>query len=337
MDNQFLIVRSPHQFQEDTVDVYQGKVIDWDGQIAEKRALFKPWNNDAIKTFDGDVQRCKIQEIEPFMEHVSLKNAEIKESTCQNEFSAQIGKIQMGIGENQFEKVVLSRVKWIDKGDEKSELELDEKSIFEVFQKACKKYEKSFVYLISTTDFGTWLGATPEILVELNHASMRTMSLAGTLFDENEVWTDKEKQEQSITSKHVSETLSALGLIENISELAEINHGTVRHLVQFHMADITNVEIEKLVSNLHPTPAVAGYPIVESVEFIKQMETHERELYTGIIGTTEEVYVNLRCAQIFSNGIKLYAGCGINSQSIAEREWKETELKMKVIGDLFFI
>lgn len=336
MDDQFLIVRRPSQFQEGTADVFTGNVIPWSGTMVNGRGYFKPWNSNAVKTFDGDVQRVKLQDIETFIQSVSLKPSEKNESTNADDFSIQIGKIKNDIHNDQIDKVVLSRVRWVD-SSEFRDSQIDGDQVLRVFQKACDKYEHSFVYLMFTNDYGVWIGATPEILIELKNGSMRTMSLAGTLFNEDEVWTSKEKHEQSITARHITETLSALGLKENVSDLTEIKNGSVRHLVQYHKANITNMDVEKLISMLHPTPAVAGYPIEDSVEMIQQLERHERELYTGIIGTSDEIYVNLRCAQIFSNGIKLYAGCGINSQSDAEREWQETELKMKVIGDLFVV
>ena len=44
--------------------------------------------------------------------------------------------------------------------------------------------------------------------------------------------------------------------------------------------------------------------------------------------------MNLRCAKIYQNKVKLYVGGGIMPDSIPENEWKETELKSKTIGEL---
>jgi isochorismate synthase len=43
--------------------------------------------------------------------------------------------------------------------------------------------------------------------------------------------------------------------------------------------------------------------------------------------------VNLRCAQIFQNQIKIYVGGGITAESNPEKEWEETELKSGTVGN----
>jgi isochorismate synthase len=336
MDNQFLLLRSPRKWggKTEVFDYYSGSLIDWDGQNVENGtiALLKAWKEDKIQTFKEPGSKKTWEEIEVILRELQLTEAANIESTQWIDFATQIDRIKVGIREEKFEKVVLSRVKWID-----FEQPLTIKVLVQIFKEACDKYANSLVYLIGTKEHGVWIGASPEILVEIDGSEMRTMSLAGTLFNQEEEWTDKEKLEQSITAQHISESLKALGLKEDISGIKEVSNGSIRHLVQYHQANMADLNLGQVVSMLHPTPAVAGYPVSESVLMIDELEMHQRELYTGFIGDSREVYVNLRCAQVFSNGIKLYAGCGVNSQSNSEREWQETELKMKVMGDLFVV
>ncbi|MCL9980659.1 MAG: chorismate-binding protein [Bacteroidia bacterium] len=334
MDNQFLLLRSPRKNSKDLLDYYSGFLVDWDGKQheSEHKALIKSWDGEKIRTFkDGGVE-IAVEELKKKLGDMEILPSELVESSTWSHFSEQVEKIKEGISQNKFEKAVLSRVKWVEF---QSLLSLD--SLLQIFKLACTKYPNSLVYLLCTNEYGVWMGASPEILVEIEGDEMRTMSLAGTLFNPDEKWSDKEEREQSVTALHISETLNSLGLKEKISEVEEITNGSIRHLVQYHKSHIQDVDLGQLISKLHPTPAVAGYPVNKSVQMIEELEQHERELYTGFIGDTQEVYVNLRCAQIFKNGIKLFAGCGINSQSDSEREWQETELKMRVIGDLFVV
>ena len=334
MDNQFLLLRSPRKNSKDLLDYYSGSLVDWDGKQyeSEHKALIKSWDGEKIRTFkDGGVE-ITVEELKKKVGDMEIQPYELVESSTWSHFSEQVEKIKEGISQNKFEKAVLSRVKWVEF---QSLLSVD--SLLQIFKNACDTYVNSLVYLLCTNEYGVWMGASPEILVEIEGDEMRTMSLAGTLFNQEEIWSDKEEREQSVTALHISETLNSLGLKENKSEVEEITNGSIRHLVQYHQANIHGIDLGQLISRLHPTPAVAGYPINESVQMIEELELHQRELYTGFIGDTQEVYVNLRCAQIFKNGIKLYAGCGINSQSDFEREWQETELKMRVIGDLFVV
>lgn len=334
MDNQFLLIRSPRKNSKGVLDYYSGSLVDWDGKRNEHeaKALIKPWNGEKIRTFkDGGVE-ISGDELKKKLGDIEIQLSELVESSTWLHFSEQVEKIKEGILQNKFQKVVLSRVKWVEF---QSLLSVD--SLLQIFKNACDTYVNSLVYLFCTKEHGIWMGASPEILVEIEADEMRTMSLAGTLFNQEEIWSDKEEREQSVTALHISETLNSLGLKENKSEVEEITNASIRHLVQYHQANIQGIDLGQLISRLHPTPAVAGYPINDSVQMIEELELHQRELYTGFIGDTQEVYVNLRCAQIFKNGIKLFSGCGINSQSDSEREWQETELKMRVIGDLFVV
>ncbi len=87
---------------------------------------------------------------------------------------------------------------------------------------------------------------------------------------------------------------------------------------------------------MHPTPAVCGIPLDSAKQFIKQTEGYDRKYYTGFLGPCNvngktNLFVNLRCAELFANNINLYIGGGITKDSIPEKEWEETELKSKTL------
>ncbi|MEY4792967.1 MAG: hypothetical protein RIT34_1776, partial [Bacteroidota bacterium] len=93
-----------------------------------------------------------------------------------------------------------------------------------------------------------------------------------------------------------------------------------------------------LLKYLHPTPAVAGLPQKVAVQYINALETHDRALYTGIIGNLrvghEKLFVNLRCAQVYEGKLYIYVGGGFTPDSVAEQEWQETENKSKTLLQL---
>jgi isochorismate synthase len=87
---------------------------------------------------------------------------------------------------------------------------------------------------------------------------------------------------------------------------------------------------------LHPTPAVAGFPVAESVKYILENEPHQRGLYAGYWGYLNEegnglLSVNLRCLHWHNNRSTLYLGAGILSESDAETEWQETCRKSETL------
>jgi len=86
------------------------------------------------------------------------------------------------------------------------------------------------------------------------------------------------------------------------------------------------------VEALHPTPAVAGQPKEDAIRFIKELEPHDREYYTGFLGPINkdreiDLFVNLRCAKITPTSLSLYVGGGITLDSDPADEWDETRWK----------
>ncbi|MCB0053660.1 MAG: chorismate-binding protein, partial [Caldilinea sp.] len=71
-----------------------------------------------------------------------------------------------------------------------------------VFAALCERYPHAFVSLVAVPGVGTWLGATPEILLTLDNMALTTMALAGTQRRPNDLplervtWGRKETVEQ---------------------------------------------------------------------------------------------------------------------------------------------
>lgn len=49
-----------------------------------------------------------------------------------------------------------------------------------LFSRALQKYPRAFISLVYTKQYGLWIGASPEILLEHNLDEFKTLSLAGT-------------------------------------------------------------------------------------------------------------------------------------------------------------
>ena len=70
-----------------------------------------------------------------------------------------------------------------------------------------------------------------------------------------------------------------------------------------------------------------------------QNEHSPRRYYSGFMGalSIEEktnLFVTLRCMELFSNGYCLYAGGGILNDSTEEQEWQETEIKLDTMRNI---
>lgn len=214
-------------------------------------------------------------------------------------------------------------------------------SEIELFDSLCENYPDTFVYLISSAEFGTWIGATPEKLLDVKENSAETVALAGTLrVDESKEWSEKEIEEQQLVTDFISQSLEQEYVSEvQQSKKQELVAGPVKHLAtSFHFQLKMNTALP-LVEVLHPTPAVSGFPRKGALDLISKYEKHNRSLYAGIIGVTSNdrtnLFVNLRCAQIIDKSAYLYVGGGFTKDSSCEKEWLETESKAETLQKVF--
>lgn len=233
--------------------------------------------------------------------------------------------------ENSISKAIYSRIKKIHVLDSPKKL----------FELLCKSYPNAFIYLISSSKFGTWIGATPEKLLEVKENSAETIALAGTLrMDGNDLWSEKEVEEQQMVTDFISQSLNQEYISQvQQSKKQELVAGPVKHLATNFKFRLKYNTAMSLVDVLHPTPAVSGFPRKEALNLISKHEKHERSLYAGIIGVTSNngtnLFVNLRCAQIIDKSAYLYVGGGFTKDSSCEKEWLETESKAETLQKVF--
>ncbi len=269
-----------------------------------------------------------------FRESSETKDFEIHFDTnkpyvfTKNEYLNQATSFLNCIQQLQLGKAVFSRIKTIL---------FDTSKTLQLFNELCEKYPNALVYLISGNLIGTWVGASPEVLLEAHDEYLFTMSLAGTKkVNANIEWTEKEIIEQELVTDFIADELKKMQVdsLEIIGPY-DFEAGPVEHLRTDICAQISNISPLEIAYKLHPTPAVSGLPRTESIALIKTLETHNRGLYTGMIGLISEnstrLFVNLRCAQIQEKNTYLYIGGGFTAQSIPEMEWEETENKSQTL------
>lgn len=225
--------------------------------------------------------------------------------------------------EKGLNKAIFSRVK---------KVELSSQNYVDFFECLCQKYPNTFVYLVSSELFGTWIGATPEVLLKTNENQVYTTALAGTKKDLSIDWTNKEVEEQAFVTQQILTVADKYKLNHlKCSETYTYKAGPVYHLKSDINFDFEKEEILNLISDLHPTPAVAGLPLENALRLICESEPHNRLFYTGFLGDLKRdkstLFVNLRCAQLIENKAFLYLGGGFTKESDVLEEWEETENK----------
>ena len=239
-------------------------------------------------------------------------------------------KLVIALQNSKVKKTVLSRI---------HSQTFDTSKSLELFYLIEKEYPSAFVYCFSDPILGTWLGASPEILLTKEKDIFQTTALASTKnADDPSPWNEKEKKEQDYVREFIDCKLQALGIdIIKQTEVHESQAGPVKHLrSDFHFS--SSKSIEAILNCLHPTPAVCGLPQKSALKLIDELEQHKREFYAGYIGEINDeqtaIYVNLRCCQITENKIHLYLGGGYTRESNPLLEWEETENKSRTILDI---
>ncbi|WP_262148292.1 chorismate-binding protein [Chryseobacterium foetidum] len=249
------------------------------------------------------------------------------EAETKEEYLRKLAEVIGIIKENNLPKLVLSRRKIVNNFDE-----IDLKSSF---VNLCQNYPNAFKYLFIQGET-SWIGGFSEILGKFNKSTheFETMSIAGTI-PVSEEWTEKEIEEQKPVSNYIREILKKYS--ENIIESETYDHisGNIKHLKTDFKIKINPENLDSIIQELHPTPAVCGIPKDFCAEIIQKVEKFPRELYAGYIKIETEDYiqyfVNLRCARLYKNSVHLFVGGGITAQSNPEKEWSETELKSEAV------
>ncbi len=316
-ETSFLLFRKPNT----------QKVELWfDEQKGENQFVFHPFNQQEPIVFHmNEIMHMPIADLKL---NITLPYATHDESITYEQYLQLIEDTVHELNHSSTQKIVISRIKEIPN----SGVRLDE-SLKHIHQ----TYPQAFVYLWYSKENGVWIGASPELLLEEENLTIQTVSLAGTLPKEEE-WTAKEIHEQQVVTDYIVSKLQGFKHIQ-VDGPHTVDAGFFNHLKSFISAEVPHYQaVEETLRQLHPTPAVCGMPKEQAKSFILAHEGYDRKYYAGYFGfktpTKSQYFVNLRCAQIFSNTVKLYVGGGIMPDSDPEKEWKETELKSKTIGNL---
>ena len=239
-----------------------------------------------------------------------------------------------------FEKVVPSTQRKID-----VPADFD---LLDAFDSLSQRYQAAMVSLVSDSTLGTWMGASPELLVSTDkHNIFRTVALAGTQPFKEGVpmrsvsWTQKEIEEQALVERYIISCFKKI----RVREYDEYGPKTVQagnliHLKSEFEVNMKEVNLPQMGSVmlklLHPTSAVCGMPMDASYKFLEANEGYDRELYAGYLGPVNidnenHLFVNLRCLKWCGDSIVQFAGAGVTIDSVPDQELKEVEIKFETI------
>ena len=197
-----------------------------------------------------------------------------------------------------------------------------------------------------------FIGASPELLVEVDGAIVRSHPLAGTAPRTGDVDNDariaaeliastKNQIEHRVVIDVVHDTLLPwASYLDWEPEPSIVTVANVQHLGtrMEGMLSQPGPSVIELVRALAPTPALGGHPRDAAIELIQRVEGFERGRYGGAVGWVDGAgngtwAVAIRCAELTEDrrSARLVAGGGIVADSDPLAELAETQAKFQAM------
>ena len=214
-----------------------------------------------------------------------------------------------------------------------------------VLSRLAARESRGFRFMIEAGAGHAFLGVTPERLFSRSGRIARSEAVAGTrprgvdgvadrLLGESLLASAKDRREHELVVERVREALAGCATSLRVDgEPRLLRLAYVQHLATRVQAELrAGIGDRELVRALHPTPAVAGAPVAEAIEALREFEPFDRGLYAGPVGVVSrdgaEIAVAIRSARIDGDQLTAFAGAGIVEGSDPAEEWRETGHKL---------
>ena len=258
-----------------------------------------------------------------------------------NEFFKKLDKLE-SLGKHSFidiliKKIVLSR---------KSVFELQENIDPVLLLALLKKLNiETYDFCFQNKNMDGFIGCTPELLYSRADNKIFSEAVAGTILKGKNPEEEKKLGQNLLKSKKdSSEYKFVFDSIKNdlrkictevkvLKEKEILKLSYAQHIYsQFEGSLKPDVDDYEIISVIHPTPAVSGYPKKNIKFLIKRYETYFRGFYAGPVGwigkDSSEFVVGIRSALINKRIISIFSGAGIVKKSSYDAEWNEIENKI---------
>lgn len=203
----------------------------------------------------------------------------------------------------------------------------------------------AYQFCLQPHESPAFIGNTPEQLFGRDQLSVFSEALAATRARGGSEALDfqmahdlfssaKDHHEFAIVRENIKSKLEAICSSVELEPMKAVRKlSRVQHLYGRFAGKLRSEDDEfKILSSLHPTPAVCGFPMEDARQFIAENEMFDRGLYAGPVGffggAQSEFAVGIRSALIGKDvGALIYAGLGVVEGSDPALEWQELELK----------
>ena len=219
--------------------------------------------------------------------------------------------------------------------------------LVEILKRLKKNQPNTCRYVWKRNSKDILFGASPEKLFSFSKPNLTLEALAGTISTNSNfkklLKSTKDLKEHNYVIQHLIKSLE-VSKITNFkkSDIKVNSFGDISHLQTLIFSKVENICPFELLKNLHPSPAVCGYPKNAALDWINTLESFPRGNYASPMGWVDSsgnasFLLAIRGARCIEENIEFTAGSGIVSGSVLEKEIDEIKLKFEsIVKQIFF-
>ncbi len=202
-------------------------------------------------------------------------------------------------------------------------------------------------------DYGAFqvVGASPEILVRLEHDTVTVRPIAGTRprgatreQDEAlaaELLADPKERAEHLMLMDLGRNdvgrVAKTGSVRVTENMVIERYSHVMHIVSNVEGKLRDgLDAMDVLRATFPAGTVSGAPKVRAMEIIDELEPTKRGIYAGAVGYLGfngdmDLAIAIRTAVVKADTLYVQAGAGIVADSVPENEWLETNNKARAV------
>ncbi len=308
--------------------------------------LISQVNDETFLTYTVQKETFSIDQFNALFDQLNhLETIEIKDTTpppmkrmediYKDEWEALVAKTTEQLAHD--EKIVLSRRRMV-------QFDAD-LSIPTILYRALQNEKNSYLFVLESEE-DVFISQTPEQLFKVTNGELSTKAVAGTIRRTHDEKVDQAHVEAFLKDEKnlVEHEIVVESILEDIrpftthvdynKEPKILKNDHLYHLYTEIGGPLAQKSYIELIDDLHPTPALGGYPKARALDYIEAHEFGARGLYGAPVGMIDmyddcEFIVAIRSMLMNRHQALLFAGAGIVQESNAAEEVAETALKFK--------
>lgn len=306
----------------------------YDKETGKQSIIAEYAHKDKISKILADVKLCEKALVSPRKNNLELSE---ESSSC---YLKSIKKVKNYIKEGDVFQVNLSRLWKTSNVDTIDPLNL--------YRSLKNSNPAPFSAYVSYDELKI-VSSSPERLVKVTGSEVQTRPIAGTRARHNETNADIENLKELIAHpKERAEHIMLIDLerndlgricvpgsihVDELMSLESFQH--VHHIVSNVVGELKeNITPAEIISAVFPGGTITGCPKERCMQIIAELEAMPRGAYTGSLGYINrdgnmDLNILIRTFELDKNELRLRAGAGLVSDSIAEKELDETRTKAK--------